>query len=176
MARVPIAVSLVAILCSTLPYLTLVKGPRTLWHPTMLAKPVTELDNQQLRQRLCYSLQSIFHGCCSRCRFQAIGLHHHHHPLRGVDSVHLQILLMGTCRQCGSWSVDGHNHRKVTGQDPFVQVSTTWALTCPETVHQRPRMMTEIETWLSDSKVGNNSVDDHRSQQPVRTYYTFLFT
>ena len=33
-----------------------------------------------------------------------------------VDSVHLQILLMGTCRQRGSWSVAGHSHGKVTGQ------------------------------------------------------------
>jgi len=40
------------------------------------------------------------------------------HPLRGVDSVQLQILLMGTCRQYGSWSVAGHNHRKVIGRDP----------------------------------------------------------
>ena len=76
-----------------------------------------------------------------------------HHPLRGVDSVHLQILLMGTYRQCVSWSVAGHNHRKVIGRDPFVQVSTTWALTCPETVYQRQCMMREIETRLSDSRV-----------------------
>jgi len=61
-----------------------------------------------------------------------------HRPLRGVDSVRLQILSTGTCRQCGSWSVAGHNHRKVTGRDPFVQVSMTWALTCLETVRQRP--------------------------------------
>ena len=39
--------------------------------------------------------------------------------LRGVDSVHLEILLMGTRRQCGSWSVAGHNHRKVIGRDPI---------------------------------------------------------
>jgi len=69
------------------------------------------------------------------------------------SSVRLQILLMGTChcRQCGSWSVAGHNHRKT----PFVQVSTAWALTCPETVHQRPCMTRQVETWLSDSRVGN---------------------
>jgi len=65
----------------------------------------------------------------------------------------LQILLMGTCLQCGSRSVAGHNHRKVIGRDPiFVQVSMTWALTCPETVHQRPCMTREIETWLSESR------------------------
>jgi len=69
------------------------------------------------------------------------------------SSVRLQILLVGTChcRQCGSWSVAGHNHRKT----PFVQVSTAWALTCPETVHQRPCMTRQVETWLSDSRVGN---------------------
>ena len=40
-------------------------------------------------------------------------------------------------------------------------------LTCPKTVHQRPCMMREIETWLSDSRVGNNSVADHKSRRPV---------
>jgi len=49
-------------------------------------------------------------------------------------------------------------------ETPFVQDSTTWALTCPETVHQRPHMTREIETWLSDSRVGNNSVADDRSR------------
>ena len=39
------------------------------------------------------------------------------------------------------------------GETPFVQVSTTWALTCLETVHQRPCMMREIETQLSDNRV-----------------------
>jgi len=35
-------------------------------------------------------------------------------------------------------------------------------------VHQRPCMTREIETWLSDSRVGNNSVVDHiRSRRPV---------
>jgi len=43
----------------------------------------------------------------------------HRHLLHGVDSVRLQILLIGMCRQCGSWSVAGHNHRKVTGWDPI---------------------------------------------------------
>jgi len=42
-----------------------------------------------------------------------------HDPLRGVDSVHLQVLLMGMCRQCASWSVAGHNHRKMIGRDPI---------------------------------------------------------
>ena len=43
----------------------------------------------------------------------------HHHLLRGVVSVRLKILLVGTCQLCGSWSVAGHNHRKVIGQDPI---------------------------------------------------------
>jgi len=50
------------------------------------------------------------------------------------------------------------SHRAVKGRDPFVQVSTKWALTCPETVHQRSCVPREMETWLSDSRVGNNSV------------------
>jgi len=53
------------------------------------------------------------------------------------------------------------------GETPFMQVSTTWALTCPETVHQRPRMTREIETWLSDSRVGNNSVADADDQSSL---------
>jgi len=54
------------------------------------------------------------------------------------------------------------------GDTPFVQVSTTWALTCPETVHERSCMTREMETWLSDGRVGNNSVVDHRSRRLCR--------
>ena len=54
-----------------------------------------------------------------------------------------------------------------SSETPFVQVSTTWGLTCPEMVRQRPCMTREIEAWLSDSRVSNNSVVDHRSWQPV---------
>jgi len=88
-------------------------------------------------------------------------------PLCGVDSVRLQILLMGTCQQCGHGLSLATITRKWLDETPFVQVSTIWALTCPETVHQRPRMTREMETWLSDSRVGNNSVVDHRSRRPV---------
>ena len=42
-------------------------------------------------------------------------------------------------------------------------------LACPETVKQRPRVTRGIETWLSDSRVGYNSVVDHRSRRPVRS-------
>ena len=65
--------------------------------------------------------------------------------------------------------VHGLSLATITGmvETLFVQVSTTWALICPETVHRRPCMTREIKTWLSDSKVGNNSVVDHRSRRPV---------
>jgi len=53
------------------------------------------------------------------------------------------------------------------GDIPFVQVNTTWASTCPETVHQRPCMTREIKTWQSDSRVSSNTVMDHRSRRPV---------
>jgi len=42
-----------------------------------------------------------------------------------------------------------------------------WALTCLETVQQRPCMTREIKTCLSDCRIGNNSVVDHRSRRPV---------
>jgi len=32
-------------------------------------------------------------------------------------------------------------------------------------------MMREIETWLSDSRVGDNSVVEHRSRRPVLSLY-----
>ena len=63
----------------------------------------------------------LFRECCSRCRFQLC-----HRPLCGGDSVHLWILLMGTCRQCGSWSVAGHNHRKVIGRDSIYASLGHW--------------------------------------------------
>ena len=91
-------------------------------------------------------------------------------------SVRIRILSMGTCRQCGSWS--GHNHR--LGETPYVQVSTTWVLTCLETVHQSPCMTREMETRLSYSRVSNNSVVEHRSRRPVlspdQTIHSLLIT
>ena len=64
-------------------------------------------------------------------------------------------------------SVAGHNHRQVIARDPICATSTTWALTCPETVRQRTRTTREIETWLSYCRVGNNSVADYGSWRPV---------
>jgi len=73
-----------------------------------------------------------------------------------VDSSHM------TASPSASWSrltrVDNVVHGLLLatitgrwlGETPFVQVSTTWALTCPATVHQRPCLTREIETWLSD--------------------------
>ena len=69
-------------------------------------------------------------------------------PLRGVDSVHFQLLLMA----CVDYVVHGLSLATITGrwlgETPFVLISTTWTLTCPEMVYQRPRMTSEIETWL----------------------------
>ena len=49
----------------------------------------------------------------------------------------------------------------------FMQICSTWALVCLETAEQRPCVMREIETWLSDSRVSYNRVVDHRSWWPV---------
>jgi len=110
-----------------------------------------------------------FRECRSRCRFQPF-IRLRRHPLRGVDSVRLQILLMGTCRH-------GLSLVTITGRSldetPFMQVSTTWALICPEAVHQRPCMTREIETWLSDSRIGNNSVVEHKRQRPVLSPFLY---
>jgi len=40
--------------------------------------------------------------------------------------------------------------RRRLGETRFVQVSMTWALTCPDTVQQRPYTMRDIQTWLLD--------------------------
>ena len=49
--------------------------------------------------------------------------------------------------------VHGLSLATITGRwlddTPFVQVSMTWALTCPETVPHRPCTTAEIENWLS---------------------------
>ena len=98
-----------------------------------------------------------------------------------VDSRHM------TASSSAVWSrfsllsnfVNGHVDNMVHGlslvtitgrwlsETQFVLVSMTWALTCTETVHQWPSMTREIETWLSDSRVCNNSVVDHTSWRPV---------
>jgi len=101
-----------------------------------------------INKRILYC--AVDYGCTS------------HHPHRVVDSVRLQMLLVGTCRQCGSWSDAGHNHRKVIGRDPICT-----SLQDMETVRQRPCTTRETETWPSDSRVGYNSVVNHKSQRPV---------
>jgi len=63
---------------------------------------------------------------------------------------------MRTCWQCGSWSVAGHNRRKVIGWDPICVSYRDMGLDL--SVHQRPCMTREMETWLSDSRVGSSSV------------------
>jgi len=51
------------------------------------------------------------------------------------------------------------SHMKV-----FAQLCVTWALTCVEMVQQTECMTREIKTWLLDSRIGYNSVIDHRSR------------
>ena len=98
----------------------------------------TAVDKRKLKPGLFSALLAVmklllFRECCSRCRFQ---------PEWNRFSTPSNFVNV-TCRQCGSWSVAGHNHKKVIGRN-FVLVSTTWALTCPETVRQRPCMMREV--------------------------------
>ena len=89
-------------------------------------------------------------------------------PHHGVDSARLRILF--------KWArVDNVVHGltlatiagRWLGETPFVPVCMTWTLPCVEMVWQRPCMTREIKTWLSDSRVGYNSVVDRRSRRPV---------
>ena len=84
------------------------------------------------------------------------------HLLSGIVSVCLQILLVGTCRLCGSWSVAGHNHRKLIGQDLIC--ADLHDMGCPEEVEQRPCVTREIETWLLHSGVSYNRVVDQTTE------------
>jgi len=87
----------------------------------------------------------LFCECCIHCRFQRCDCHR---LLCGGDSVHLQILLMGTCQQCGSRSVTLRNHRKVIGWDPICASYHDMGLDLSK--NWRPCMTREIEIWLSD--------------------------
>jgi len=58
----------------------------------------------------------------------------------------------------------------------FLQVSTTWVLTCLETVHQTPCMTREIETLLSDRRVGNKSVLEHRADDQSSLHCVIVST
>ena len=101
----------------------------------------------------------IFRKCCSRC----------------IGSSHM------TASSSASWSKFSPPSNFVNGH-----VSIMWFMVCRlpasqegdwarphlrklarQTVYQRPCMTREIETWLSDSRVGNNSVVDHRSRRSV---------
>jgi len=67
-----------------------------------------------LSQRWFLDPTILFHKCCSCCRFQPYDCV----IVRFVEQIQSTlILIMGTCRQCGSWSVTGHNHKKVIGWD-----------------------------------------------------------
>jgi len=58
-----------------------------------------------------------FRECCSHYRFQPIDFCLL--QLREIASIHLQILLMDTRRQYGSWSAAGHSHMSIMWQDPI---------------------------------------------------------
>ena len=62
---------------------------------------------------------------------------------------------MGTCRQCGSWSVVGHNHRKVIGRDPICASYHDMGLDLSGIIGSSETMCDEgeIETWLIMSVV-----------------------
>jgi len=79
-----------------------------------LATAVCDIMGDWWQSPICWDpclsvIYLLFRESGSHCRLHMTASY----PLRGVYSVHLQILLMGTCRQCGLWSVAGHNHRKV---------------------------------------------------------------
>ena len=126
---------------------------------------------------LCQELLLAF-GSVSEDDHLSVGVIHFASAAVAVASSHM------TVSSSTSWSrfkfcqwahVDNVAHglslatiaRRWLGEAPFVQICTTWTLTCPETVQQRPCMTREIETCLSDSRVGYNSVVDHRSRRPV---------
>jgi len=119
---------------------------------------------QQLSNCNCLQTQDkkedweTFVPCLKRWRFSAYLLFHeslwipaiwlHHHPLCVVDSVHLQMLLMGSGVRVDNGSLLATIRRRWLGGTPFVQVSTTWALTCPETVCQRPCMLIVLHSTV----------------------------
>ena len=86
-----------------------------------------------------------------------------------VDSVRLQILLMGTCHNVVHGLSLATTTERRLGETPFVQVSTTWALTCPETVRQRPRMIREIKTChlMTTLKPKESKHARHRRLRPT---------
>ena len=102
----------------------------------------------------------LFRECCSHCRFQpyvCVTSWSRFSPPSDFVNGHVSRMWFMVCHwpqsQIGDWARP--------------HLCTTWALTCPETVHQRSCVMMEIETWLSDSRAGNSSVVDHISRRPV---------
>ena len=67
---------------------------------------------------------------------------------------------MGTCQQCGSWSVSGHNHKKVTGQDPICASSCLTIL--------------GVEYWVWRCKLWTWMLKDIRIHRPIWTSFNDL--
>ena len=102
------------------------------------------------RSRYCFR-----RVCPCVCVFVRVSVHafiHFASELVAVDSSHMfassstswssfnppSNFVVGTCRLCGSWSVAGHNHRKVAEQDSICADLHGMCLASPETVEQRP--------------------------------------
>jgi len=75
--------------------------------------------------------------------------------------------LMGMCRQCGSWSVAGHNHRKVIGRDPICASQYYMGL---ESWPVRKRFIKD-HVWRGISKL---AVCDKRTQTGMSCYHSPL--
>jgi len=78
-------------------------------HHTCIKAPLIEVTENE--QSLCSPI--IISRVLQSLQIPAIWLRRY--PYRGIDSNFVN----GTCRQCGSWSVAGHNHRNVIGRDPI---------------------------------------------------------
>jgi len=66
------------------------------------ASAAVTVDSSNMTHLCTFSKTTFFYKVRWPGLHRVLGLRHH--QLRGVDSAHLQILLMGMCRQCDSWS------------------------------------------------------------------------
>jgi len=108
-----------------------VKSQLLLYPNAMFCGPRLTQNNSGKYGQLNKSEGGVYIACCLFCKEHSTVLIYFTSAAVTVDSshmtasssaswsifllVHLNILLPGTCRQCGSLSVTGHNHRKVIG-------------------------------------------------------------
>ena len=62
-------------------------------------------------------------------------------------------------RQCGTLS--GSRHKDTVSKSPFPSAGTTVSLFHAKTVHQRPLLPREVETWLPDCGVAHNTLGEN---------------